>query len=669
MKSYILALGLLSAFTSFAQAEETDEAVITVKLVYNSDIYTVRRVDATALDKRTSEKPKHGAKNTYLKVAPGNYDIHVMFASYTSGSHDPYYPHRHVYRENVEVTGDTTLTMNIEEATHRISFKAYTPEGTEYVHPKTYSGGFDYTNANIISETVLTSIIPADGRSKEHLELLTSFTTQDNRSSLNGMDIYVSDVSENYVFSQSRLARAINDDLYLLTLSTRGSRSADETIVTNKDCEFTKVEPVYTSTPLSDSFTVENFHHGMLAYAFLNEIQATTFTYQSQRPQSPTIYESRNEMFESPAKLTYKVQPRAIEHDEALDDDSRKQVSTHSCPLIFSREGIYYQSDANPNFTWPYENLDGVAADNVPLSCIITNKTTSNGQTVMSHTPTFRGRYGELRESDHQALAVEIFHNGAKVHDSWADFDSWAQEWAANGHTPGSMKLVFTNANTIVDGKIGTNTTELTYTEGKNDICPPAAQMLTFSDSDGRVSQRFLPGQDIDIDLAAGDPNGSRGYISYMTLLPKNIVVEYAQASSGNFKTVGMSQTAQASSSANWDVYSGTITAPDKEGWYDLRLTVTDNEGNRMIQTIAPAFKVASQSGIANIITDRKATIKVENGYLLIDGVENPIVEIFNIDGIKIAESRGNILPLPTTGAAGLCIVKVDGESFKIVLR
>lgn len=56
------------------------------------------------------------------------------------------------------------------------------------------------------------------------------------------------------------------------------------------------------------------------------------------------------------------------------------------------------------------------------------------------------------------------------------------------------MTTTFTNTNINVAGLQGKNVTEITYTEGKNDMCAPTVQMLAFSDNAGRLTDRFAAG-------------------------------------------------------------------------------------------------------------------------------------------------------------------------------
>ena len=65
-----------------------------------------------------------GASNTVTASIPvGKYDMHAMFKGKPVGNYI-------VFKENVEINGDTTLNFDMSEATEPIRFKAYDDNGT-----------------------------------------------------------------------------------------------------------------------------------------------------------------------------------------------------------------------------------------------------------------------------------------------------------------------------------------------------------------------------------------------------------------------------------------------------------------------------------------------------------------------------------------------------------
>lgn len=93
-------------------------------------------------------------KTTVLNVAPGTYDMFVIFIPYNpdlSGSMqwDFYSPKHLVIKEQVEVSEDLELTFDETTASNYIEFSAVTPDGEDFKYPVFDGQSQDYTKANI----------------------------------------------------------------------------------------------------------------------------------------------------------------------------------------------------------------------------------------------------------------------------------------------------------------------------------------------------------------------------------------------------------------------------------------------------------------------------------------------------------------------------------------
>ncbi|MDE6490868.1 MAG: T9SS type A sorting domain-containing protein, partial [Muribaculaceae bacterium] len=207
-----------------------------------------------------------------------------------------------------------------------------------------------------------------------------------------------------------------------------------------------------------------------------------------------------------------------------------------------------------------------------------------------------------------------------------------------------------------------------TYTEGKNDMCAPAVQMLAFSDKSGRLTDRFAAGSEIVVEVAAGDANGNGRSVSYMDA--KEVKVEYAPHGSDNFVNVPLKYVKGATSSSIWSVYGGSISNPSgsSNGWYDVRISVVDNENNRSVQTVSPAFKVYDAStGVDEILDGDGVSVSCDGATLSISGVENPSVEIYALGGYRVLSATGNTIDLSAV-AAGIYFVRLGDETYKIAV-
>ena len=76
-------------------------------------------------------------------------------------------------------------------------------------------------------------------------------------------------------------------------------------------------------------------------------------------------------------------------------------------------------------------------------------------------------------------------------------------------------------------------------------------------------------------------------------------------------------------SSANFGYFyeasMGQVTEHSPNGWYDLKVTLTDEAGNLQEQTISPAFKINTLSGIGKM----KSGDCIPVAYYTVDGIRH----------------------------------------------
>ena len=185
---------------------------------------------------------------------------------------------------------------------------------------------------------------------------------------------------------------------------------------------------------------------------------------------------------------------------------------------------------------------------------------------------------------------------------------------------------------------------------------------------DGNPTVRFASPADGKIALAGGDfvrnqymrDTGSEGLVSseYYTYSPADIKVEYAPRGSEEFAelTVGEDPAKffMPGYGAYWEGTLGTVDRESPDGWFDLRVTLTDASGNSQMQTISPAFRVESLSSVEDAVTDKDACIRVENGRIIAPSG----AEIYDICG----------RPASSAPAPGIYIVRHAGKSVKVIL-
>lgn len=261
------------------------------------------------------------------------------------------------------------------------------------------------------------------------------------------------------------------------------------------------------------------------------------------------------------------------------------------------------------------------------------------------------GNYGEARTVDADVVSFAVKHNG--VSQDVVEGESlynWAEKWATNGHTPGVMTYIFTNRNILTEGMAGENVCEVSYTEGADDATPPTLQRIMMRDGDGIVTNRFKSANGATVSIIGGDfvehkEERSTGdwpmTFTYYTFADASFTAEYAAHGTSDFQPFVIENDADKFFMPGFGKYfSGSleqITAPSTDGWYDLKVTVTDEAGNKQVQTIAPAFKLDElSSGIDEVIAGEDGFRLVGNAIVSADGSE---VRVYTLSGVQIANS------------------------------
>ncbi len=110
---------------------------------------------------------------------------------------------------------------------------------------------------------------------------------------------------------------------------------------------------------------------------------------------------------------------------------------------------------------------------------------------------------------------------------------------------------------------------------------------------------------------------------TFATLLkPVNAQVEYAPMGTDEWNALEVSCNDEWSS-ANFGYFyeasMGQVTEHSPNGWYDLKVTLTDEAGNLQEQTISPAFKINTLSGIGKM----KSGDCIPVAYYTVDGIRH----------------------------------------------
>ena len=283
----------------------------------------------------------------------------------------------------------------------------------------------------------------------------------------------------------------------------------------------------------------------------------------------------------------------------------------------------------------------------------------------------YYGNYGERRDVDADLTTTSVKYNGVlQDYTPGKDLYDWAYAWATNGHKPGRMTYTISNNNFAIDGLPGSNICEVSYYENAGDSTPPTVQRIILKDASGDITNRFTDDNKGYVVVIGGDfvknseTRNCGAYESsfkYYTYADASCEIEYAPYGSSSFEPLDVNidenKFFMPAFGAYYHASLDKVRAKSENGWYDLRVTLTDGNGNSQIQTISPAFKIERSSSLDDISAS-DAGFEIVGGSI-VDSCGSP-AEVFSISGACI---------LNQDLAPGIYIARAGAETAKIAIR
>lgn len=601
----------------------------------------------------------------------GKYDFIAKFINlYDETFTEPY--QAVVIRENVEVEGDVSLSFSSDEATHRISFRALLPDGQNMELPVLTEEGIpDNSESNVAEILIGTDIVCVDnGSSVGGFQTQAFFQDADGRSEYQRGDYFVNDFSDRYFLRQTVLANA-DYDTYVVGLVAKNPETS--VISNNPESYFTYEEP-FVKTPLFDTHGCE-FHSSSVTVATLahNVRRSTWRTVMAH--ENPVVHIGGDAVVDSDDHMfDILVYPGSLDMDkweeytyfengEEVTDWENTTYTVYGLPIALSSKAREYYNaghtmgsntalqkpvgggavaefPAHPAFSFTADQKKGVFGNNCPILSFVLQDMDNEGNRIFWYLPEYIGRYGEVRESDMAGLDISISADGEEIY-SGGSLSNWSIERSMDGHTPGKVTAVFENRNVRVDDLPGYNLATVEYDESLSDPFPPSLQMLLFKDADGNVTDRFDKSEDGVFEFAGGDFNWTRNETgNWYECGVADVSVEYAPYGSSDYRSLECEEMPELFFMPGFGpFYQGSLSTVDRKapyGWYDLRIVLEDEVGNRQTQTISPAFCITSLSGIENV--DSESTSSSEEIFYNLQGM--PVKQLSRGLYIRVFDGR-----------------------------
>lgn len=639
-------------------------------------------------------------------IPDGTYDVMIGISN-----DSPAVPKKYIFRKDVKVNGDMTVDFTVEEADNKIMFNTILPDGSKAVLPMVIDNGEGGTrdlasgntdlcmiNVDIINKKTFSSVgnlFQSNFRSDGSVAGYPSFDVNESTA------VYINDEFPDYmvICCTSHYTDFEGNEYATLTytLPAKG-----ETLICNDVDRYRQVS--YSIAPSRLSLEADEANRANdvnLDFGIITCGQDFTIFSAKSIP-GTKIWASINPLIEEGLHIAdLYLQVSATDYKESGKFGNVTKEGEIFGPAVVCNNGeIEYAKINNAEFPMHYlykapeggyyDQLEGyimclptapgtfvpigkrkqAIGESVPVTSILSVPYyDADGNCALLVSPAFVGRCGEQRTVDMIPLKVTVSAGDTEVFSGDLDgYQKYMFSRRENSEPLSAITTVMTNENVFVDEMIGRNVTTLIHNENNKDQFVPSLQYLTFKTTDGTLTDRFDNAADGVMEFFGGDfsPNSRTapmsGYKYYWyEETSADVKVEYAPYGEETFSVLDVKDIPELRYMPGFGhFYRGKLDGVKRgsaNGWYDLRITLTDAAGNEMSQLLSPAFKVRSLAGINN------ATIAGEMG-VGVDGrdiIAPADAAIYNISGVRMSSGK-NVAP-------GVYIVEYHGASVKVFVK
>lgn len=356
---------------------------------------------------------------------------------------------------------------------------------------------------------------------------------------------------------------------------------------------------------------------------------------------------------------------------------------------IYDAEGAGYSSlsnqkkgtpitygPAHPVFSYSMEDQDpdfGNTAPILSMPFLITTPadswhTDAPGNLI---TANWIANGGEVRDVDVKKMSFLAIVGKDTITNNWAQVYTKLRAHAATNASPDTTRLIFDNRYFTVDTMQGHAHAELTYFENREDICPPTPMRYQLRNGQGKITNRFNEMADATLNFIGGD------YNCHYDAANKYLYFDYTPATTVRFELSAMGRNRwyelKATPMPEYDApmqlgtfYRASFAGfnhKSENGWFDLRVTMTDARGNKNVQTLSPFMFVDKSTGVSGNTLDSAELVNDGNQIHFADNAEATFT-LFSADGRVILRQSGQALATEgiSSGVYIVSAVRADGS-------
>ena len=470
-------------------------------MVYNNDFSALSHPhDYIAYDQ--------AIKSAKIKLPKGEYDIYTASYLRDWSSDIPIY---HII-ENVNVTQNTEIVIDITDSNNLFSFELFTLNGDtvtfdkiNYIDEEPWEIIEGYGNVAVASWL---SGLVLDGYG-----LVTSTTF--GGSFLEGDHypgfFYINDLSSRYYFSYRGLILDKQGNWYADNLSVK---NIEELPIHNNPQDYIPyTEEIKPSTIYSNTYN----NHSVYMPCYDNGVAYTILQIENYKPDNGIVYlnipECNNYDYNLNATVQVAIQDSVVESYYEwyyIDENGERVEGVDTLKTTYNIVGpeimvknngsmrylinssisrLTYDSyvsryPGESQFSLDIEQKEGIIGNNCPINVV------KNALSQYGHN--YYGNFGELRNADIIDEELDVVYNGEHIYTGYSNkLDSLRYSWIRDGMPAGQLILTLRNENVRVDNIKGFNKTEMFFDQTLNDVDPPSIQMLQFRNTDGFVINKF----------------------------------------------------------------------------------------------------------------------------------------------------------------------------------
>ncbi len=546
-----------------------------------------------------------------FELPAGTY-MFITTDAFTIIDSENYIQYAYVVKESVTVHDGMTITFDADEAKNYVQLEAYDIQGNIIQPPKSK-----------VQEDGSIGYDPSEGNDYLNLDLMFYHKNYGKIYKLygkvpfHGTHFYISDISDNVVLNSVFMFDKDNQIHYFAHCL---SDIHDDIVCANDPNDYIVHEEIFKPSPMSNTnpFVGVSITDGGMAHieVFYNhaiddgKVQMCVGKYEtiSERPNILFVGECDYVLYDEDND------PYEFIYSQPIINDNGKLKYIYNGKNSFSNPTKYVIDDelVIPYIEWPgnplfSDEVSSYVGNNCPITVSEVGIDKFDVVSIHQFLNFSLGRYGELRESDYHGTYATI-NNKGEVSDANVGRDGTFSLFDASG-IDGVIDIMITNENVNVDGIDGKNVTELNYNTSRDDMRPPTLTALRFVTSERQLTDRFATPADGCVELYAGDFNTLRDENYDFYCLPGQVTAEVAYSPFGED---AWNELPLEEDSELYDMpglgqfYKGSLAAVSGqayEGWFDLKVKVTDAAGNWQEQVISPAFRIddLAYSSIANV--------------------------------------------------------------------